>query len=153
MAVDVPRGQRLQFNLASQGHRTAGSAFKPFTLAAAMAQGISLYETFNGPPALTIPDRRCYTNNGPWDVHNYADESAGTMDLLDATAHSVNTIFAQLVTRVGPDHVVRIAHQMGIRSRLLPVCSIALGSQPVSPLEMADAYATLAARGIHHPPQ
>src|SRR5207249_7004614 len=95
MAVDVPSGQRLQFNLASQGHRTAGSAFKPFTLAAAMAQGISLYETFNGPSALTIPDRRCYTNNGPWDVHNNADDSAGSMDLLDATAQSVNTIFAQ----------------------------------------------------------
>ena len=42
----------------------------------------------------------------PWDVHNYADETAGYMNLLDATANSVNTIFAQLVTVVGPSNVV-----------------------------------------------
>jgi penicillin-binding protein 1A len=153
MAVDVPDGRRLQFNLASQGHRTAGSAFKPFVLATAMTQGVSLYSSFSGPSSLTIPDRRCEGVNGPWDVHNFADESSGTMDLVNATAHSVNTIFAQLVTRVGPENVVTTAHRMGIRSRLLPVCSITLGSQPVSPLEMADAYATFAARGIHHAPQ
>jgi penicillin-binding protein 1A len=153
MAVDVPDGRRLQFNLAAQGHRTAGSAFKPFVLATAMMQGISLYSTFSGPSSLTVPDPRCEGPNGPWDVHNFADESSGTMDLVNATAHSVNTIFAQLVTKVGPDNVVATAHRMGIKSRLLPVCSITLGSQPVSPLEMADAYATLAARGIHHAPQ
>src|SRR5262249_22610530 len=147
MAVDIPGGRRLQFNLASQGHRTAGSSFKPFVLATAMEQGVSPYATFSGPPEMSIPDQRCYTNDQPWDVHNFADESAGTMDLLDATAHSVNTIFAQLVTRVGPDQVVATAHRMGITSKLLPVCSITLGTQPVSPLEMADAYATLAARG------
>jgi len=151
MAVDVPSGRRLEFNLASQGHRTAGSSFKPFVLATAMAQGISIHAVFDGPPELTIPDKQCYTNNQPWTVHNFADESAGTMDLLDATAHSVNTIFAQLALRVGPANVVRIAHRMGITSPLLPVCSIPLGSNAVSPLEMADAYGTLAARGVHHP--
>jgi penicillin-binding protein 1A len=153
MAVDVPDGRHLEFNLASQGHRTAGSSFKPFVLATAMEQGVSPYATFSGPPELSIPDQRCYTNNQPWDVHNFADESAGTMDLLDATAHSVNTIFAQLVTRVGPDQVVATAHRMGITSKLLPVCSITLGTQPVSPLEMADAYATFAARGVHRAAQ
>ena len=118
-----------------------------------MEQGVSPYATFSGPPQLSIPDQRCYTNDQPWDVHNFADESAGTMDLLDATAHSVNTIFAQLVTRVGPDQVVATAHRMGITSKLLPVCSITLGTQPVSPLEMADAYATFAARGVHRAAQ
>src|SRR5207244_899445 len=145
--------RRLQFNLAVQAHRQAGSAFKPFLLSAAMEQGISPYASFDGPPQLTIDDPRCYTNGQPWDVHNFADESAGTMDLLDATAHSVNTIFAQLVSDVGPDNVVDLAHRMGIESRLEPVCSITLGSQAVSPLEMADGYATLAARGMHHPRQ
>jgi penicillin-binding protein 1A len=86
-------------------------------------------------------------------VHNNADEAEGTMNLIDATAYSVNTIFAQLVTQVGPDQVVTTAHRMGITSPLQAVCSITLGSQPVSPLEMADAYATFAARGIHHAPQ
>src|SRR6185437_3571997 len=114
---------------------------------------ISLYSSFSGPPSLTIPDRSCYGPQGPWDVHNYADESAGYMNLLSATANSVNTIYAQLVAKVGPANVVPVAHKMGITTKLQPVCSITLGTQPVNPLEMADAYATLAARGIHHDPQ
>src|SRR5439155_15743598 len=88
----------------------------------------------------------------PWQVHNSADEAAGTMDLLSATAGSVNTIFAQLVLSVGPDSVVDVAHRMGIKSDLQAVCSITLGSQAVTPLEMANAYATLAARGIRRDP-
>ncbi len=154
MAVYVPSGERLQFNLASQGRRQAGSAFKPFTLATALERGISLYHYYNGPSQLLITDRRCLTGfNQEWDVHNNADEAEGTMNLIDATAHSVNTIFAQLVTEVGPDAVVRMAHRLGIQSNLQAVCSITLGTQAVSPLEMTDAYATLANRGIRHDPQ
>jgi penicillin-binding protein 1A len=143
-----------KFNLAWQAHRQAGSAFKTFTLTAAMEQGISLQSVWNGPPQLTIDDPRCFdpVKQKPWDVANYADESAGTMPLVDAIANSVNTIFAQLVTTVGPGKVASVAHQMGIRSKLEPVCSITLGSQAVTPLDMADAYATLASGGIHHAP-
>jgi penicillin-binding protein 1A len=153
MAVRVPSGERLQFNLASQGHRQAGSAFKPFTLTTAIEQGMSLSTAFNGPSQLYITDPRCSFNGQLWDVSNNADESGGYMNLVDATANSVNTIFAQLVTKVGPDKVVRMAHRLGIRSLLLPVCSITLGTQAVSPLEMTAAYATLAARGVRHDPQ
>jgi penicillin-binding protein 1A len=149
----VPDAREMKFNLATQSTRTAGSAFKPFVLATAILHGISLYSSFSGPPSLTIPDRSCYGPQGAWDVHNYADESAGYMNLLSATANSVNTIFAQLVARVGPSNVVPVAHRMGITTRLQPVCSITLGTQPVNPLEMTDAYATLAARGVHHAPQ
>jgi membrane peptidoglycan carboxypeptidase len=154
MAIDVPSGERLQFNLATQGHRQAGSAFKPFTLAAVLEHGTSLYSYFNGPPQLTITDPRCEDGyHQLWDVHNNADESAGTMNLIDATANSVNTIFAQLVTQVGPSAVVRMAHRLGIESNLKPFCSITLGTQAVSPLEMTTAYATLADRGVRHDPQ
>ncbi|HEX5246902.1 MAG TPA: transglycosylase domain-containing protein [Gaiellaceae bacterium] len=149
----VPDGRRMKFNLATQSTRTAGSSFKPFVLATAIEHGISLYSSFSGPPSLTIPDRSCYGPQGPWDVHNYADESAGYMNLLSATANSVNTIFAQLVAKVGPWNVVPVAHKMGITTKLQPVCSITLGTQPVNPLEMTDGYATLAAHGIHHAPQ
>ncbi len=100
-----------------------------------------------------IPDPRCLTGTTPWDVHNNADETAGYMNLVDATANSVNTIFAQLVSQVGPPAVVRMAHRLGIRSLLKPVCSITLGTQAVSPLEMTSAYATLADRGIRHDPR
>ena len=147
----LPSGQALQFNLATQARRQAGSAFKPFVLATALGQRVSPYSFWNGPPELVIDDPRCFTNGKPWDVHNYADESAGSMNLLDATAHSVNTIYAQLSVDVGPKNVVAVAHRLGITSPLQPVCSITLGTQGVSPLEMTDAYATLAARGVHHP--
>jgi len=101
-----------------------------------------------------IPDPRCLNGiNEPWLVHNNADETAGTMDLVHATANSVNTIFAQLVSEVGPPAVVRMAHRLGIQSELKPVCSITLGTQAVSPLEMTTAYATLADHGIRHDPQ
>jgi penicillin-binding protein 1A len=154
MAVWVPSRERLQFNLASQGERQAGSAFKPFTLAAALEHGIPLDHYFSGPSEMTIDDPRCEDGyHRPWDVHNNADEAEGTMNLVDATANSVNTIFAQLVTEVGPPAVVRMAHRLGIESNLKPVCSITLGTQAVSPLEMTTAYATLANRGVRHDPQ
>jgi penicillin-binding protein 1A len=75
------------------------------------------------------------------------------MSLIDATAHSVNTIYAQLVDQIHPSNVVPVAQRMGITTPLRAVCSITLGTQPVNPLEMTDAYATLARRGIHHAPQ
>jgi penicillin-binding protein 1A len=149
----LPDGRPMKFNLASQAARTAGSSFKPFALAAAIDQDVSVYTGFSGPSQLTLTDPKCSTNGVPWTVHNYADESGGYMNLLDATAHSVNTIYAQLVDVVGPDKVVREAHRLGIRSKLQPVCSIALGTQAVNPLEMTSAYATLAARGVHRDPQ
>jgi penicillin-binding protein 1A len=144
---------KVKFNNATQGHRQAGSSFKPFTLATAIEQNISPFSTWNGPSQIIIDDPICQNPDGtPWEPHNYGDESGGTMNLIQATAHSVNTIFAQLVVQVGPQNVADTAHKAGIASDLQPVCSITLGTQPVTPLEMADAYATFAARGVHHPP-
>jgi penicillin-binding protein 1A len=150
MAVHAPGSERLHFNLATQSRRQAGSTFKAFTLTAAMEAGIPLSSVWNGPSSLGIPDRRCETGNQSWVVHNYSDEAAGTMSLLQATAHSVNTIFAQVSLRVGLSNVVDVARRMGIESPLVPVCSLTLGPEGVSPLEMTDAFATLAARGVHH---
>jgi penicillin-binding protein 1A len=88
-------------------------------------------------------------------VHNFADEAAGTMNLLDATANSVNTIFAQLIAKVGVRNVKAMAHQLGITStgdNFKTVCAMTLGSVGFTPLEMTDVYATFASGGIHHPP-
>jgi len=153
MIAYLPNGRPMKFNLATQSTRTAGSSFKPFTLATAIDQGISVYTGLSGPSELMITDPKCAYNGQPWDVHNYADEESGYMNLLDATANSVNTIYAQLADIVGPSNIAATAHRMGITTELQSVCSITLGTQPVNPLEMADAYATLAARGIHHDPQ
>jgi penicillin-binding protein 1A len=152
----LPNGKRLQFNFATMAHRSTGSAFKPITLATALNEGASLYSSFYGPPELYITDPQCRTNNGYWDVHNSGDESAGTMNLLGATANSVNTIFAQLVAKAGVRSVMQTAHSMGITSTgrdFMPVCAITLGSVGFTPLELTDVYATIASGGIHHTPQ
>jgi penicillin-binding protein 1A len=144
--------ERSEFNLATQGRRQAGSAFKPFVLLAALEQGVSPLEMRNGPSSMTIPDPFCETNGEPWTVSNAGDQSAGTMSLENAMAGSVNTIYAQVTVEVGPEAVVDVAHRMGIRSRLSPVCSIGLGTSEVTPLEMTSAFATLAARGVYVEP-
>jgi penicillin-binding protein 1A len=151
MAVRTPgRSRPLRFNLATQSRRQAGSTFKVFTLTAAIESGIPLSSVWRGPGSLRIRARRCRSGDEPWEVHNYADEGRGTMTLLQATANSVNTIFAQVSLRAGLSHVVDVAHRMGIESPLAPVCSLTLGPAGVSPLEMTTAFATLAARGVHH---
>ena len=126
--------------------RQAGSAFKAFTLAAAIQEGYDLNDFWVGPN--TMPIQGCIdpdSSDGLW--HPVNAEGSGTYSLADATAHSVNTIFAQLVAQLGPEKVVDMAHQLGIRSELPEVCSITLGSVAVNPLEMTNGYATLAARG------
>jgi penicillin-binding protein 1A len=145
--------EKAQFNLATQAHRQAGSAFKPFTFLGAMEERIDPKSVWNGPAEIEITDPRCETNGQPWVVHNAGDSSEGRMSLLDATAHSVNTIYAQVITAVDPERVVEVADRAGIQSPLQPVCAITLGTEDVTPLDMATAYATLAARGDRHWPQ
>lgn len=168
VAIDPATGQILamvggrtyskpgQFNIATQAERQAGSAFKPFTLATALKQGYSLYSYWNGPSTITIPDDRCDGPDGPWTPSNADPGEAGGFSLESATAHSVNTVFAQLVVADGmsPDRVARTAESLGIRSPLGdPVpCSITLGSQGVTPLEMTVAYAAIADQGVWHSP-
>jgi len=146
---------RQQVNLATGdggSGRQTGSAFKPFTLMAAIEQGVSLSSVFSGPSQIDMSDRGC----PGWQPGNYADSGAGTMNLVSATAFSVNTIFAQLVAEVGPESVADVAHRMGIRSPLeieggFVPCSITLGSLEVTPLEMTDAFSTFASGGVRHP--
>jgi penicillin-binding protein 1A len=152
----LPDGRKMQFNLATQAHRSTGSAFKPITLSTALSEGVSLGSTFYGPAQIFITDPQCQDKNGPWDVHNSADEEAGTFTLLDATAQSVNTIFAQLIAKVGVRNVKKRAHDLGITSSgkyFKTVCAMTLGSVGFTPLEMTDVYATFASGGIHHAPQ
>ena len=130
--------------------RQAGSAFKPFTLTAALENDFALTgEYWSGPSTITIPDQRCSGPEGLWTPTNAGDSSAGTVDLLGATTSSVNTVYAQLVTALpdGPRDVIDAARRLGIRSKLPDVCSITLGSVQINPLEMTNAYATFANRG------
>ncbi len=138
-----------QFNLAAQGHRQPGSSFKPYVLTTALKQGIDPYTTYyNGTSPVTIQLDRY---SPPWVVNN-AEPGGGTMSIADATTHSVNAIYAQLDVDVGPENVAKTAHSLGITSPLdgYPAEGIGGLRVGVSPLEMADAYATFAANGIHH---
>jgi penicillin-binding protein 1A len=129
--------------------RQAGSAFKAITLAEAMEQGFDLDSRWYGPNTITIDDPLCDGPEGPWQPVN-AEGGGSSYTLQSATAHSVNTVFAQLVVELGPESVVDMAHRLGIRSDLPAVCAITLGSVAVNPVEMTNAYATLAARGVRH---
>jgi penicillin-binding protein 1A len=142
--------RRYRYDLATTpgGGRTAGSAFKAFTLAAALEAGISPNAVYNGDSPKTIAD--C-GGGETWTVHN-AEPGGGTYRLWQATAESVNAVFAQVIDQVGPDAVARVAHRMGITSALTPVCPLTLGTSPVSPLEMTSGYATLANDGVHCEP-
>ncbi|HEX6689334.1 MAG TPA: transglycosylase domain-containing protein [Solirubrobacterales bacterium] len=139
-----------EFNYAWQAHRQPGSSFKTFVLTTAIKQGIdpdSTYYDGTSPKTLDLPD------GGTWTVNN-AEPGGGTMSLASATWESVNVVFAQLDLDVGPENVTHTAHQMGIEAPLESVPAEAIGglSIGVTPLEMADAYATLASGGIHHDP-
>jgi penicillin-binding protein 1A len=139
-----------QFNYAWQAHRQPGSSFKTFVLTAAIKEGVDPDTTYydgSSPKTLDLP------YGGTWTVNN-AESGGGTMDLTSATWHSVNVIFAQLDLDVGPENVTKTAEEMGITSSLESVPAEGIGglAEGVTPLEMADAYATLANGGIHHDP-
>ncbi len=130
--------------------RQAGSSFKPFALVAAIEQGIPLSQQYEAAPCMTFPNAN---NGGPWNVCNYEGESfSGRIPLLLATIDSVNVVYAQVILQVGADAVVRVAHDMGVRSPLLPVNSAVLGTNAVNALDMVSGYSTLATNGTHHPP-
>ena len=136
-----------KFDLATQGSRPAGSAFKPFVLAAALEQNVPVTKFYDAPATMTIPLPR-----EPWTVSNYEGQGGGRMTLIDATVRSVNTVYAQLILDVGPADAVATAARMGITSPLQPYPSAVLGTNDVTPLEMASAYGTLANRGLAVPP-
>ncbi|MDQ3778858.1 MAG: PBP1A family penicillin-binding protein [Actinomycetota bacterium] len=130
-----------QFNLAVQGERQAGSAFKPFVLAAALKQGIAPATTFlSKPTTIFLGDRY-------WPVANYEDVYLGSADLERATIYSDNAVYAQLTALVGPKNVRRAARELGITSPLRGYFAIGLGAEAVNPLEMARAFSTFANRG------
>ncbi|HWC10990.1 MAG TPA: penicillin-binding transpeptidase domain-containing protein, partial [Acidimicrobiales bacterium] len=140
-------GDGSRFNLATQARRQAGSAFKPFALVAALDQGMSRRQRIPAPASVSIPQP-----DGTWTVRNFSRRGYGSLTLAAATRRSVNTAYAHLVTRTGPERVVDTAARMGISSELAPVPSAVLGTNEVTPLEMASAYATLAADGTHVAP-
>jgi penicillin-binding protein 1A len=142
--------EQSQFNLAAQGRRQPGSTFKTFVLATAIKQGIDPYSTYyaSKPLDLYLPQW------GHWTVATADEGYLGTVNLQQATIASDNTVFAQLDLDVGPGAVASTAKSMGITTELDGIPAEGLGGLRigVSPLEMASAYGTLAAGGVHRKP-
>jgi penicillin-binding protein 1A len=143
---------KSQFNLAAQGHRQPGSSFKVMALMTALRQGVD-------------PDRTSYTSvspthiddpvcGAPFDIKTYGGVGAGRLSLRQATLKSDNSVYIQLAADLGPDKIAETAHDLGIRTKLNGYCAESLGGLTlgVSPLEMADAYATIASGGYRNRP-
>src|ERR687889_740014 len=141
---------QVKFNLATQAHRQAGSAFKPFVLSEAVEQGISLDSTYVS-KHLEVP-MGAYSD--PYVVDNYDYIERGPITLEKAIAESDNTVFVQLALDIGLENVVEEAHEMGITSEVEAYPSTAIGGlgEGVTPLEMASAYSTLPNQGVHMKP-
>ncbi len=142
--------QDRTFNLAAQGHRQPGSAFKTMVLTAAIRKGVDPDSTSYVSKPLNINDPKY----GPWQVKTFGNTYAGSTSLTRATLSSDNSVYAQLILDVGPDSVCETAKLLGITTKLDCYPAEGLGGLRlgVTPLEMANAYATLAAGGVRHRP-
>jgi membrane peptidoglycan carboxypeptidase len=167
MGRDAAAGQTfLNYTVPQQYGDSAGfqpgSTFKAFVLAAAIQQGIPLTQKIDAPMETTIPmsqyrvcGGRPFTSTDSWDVHS-STIGGFPMDAYTGTQESVNTFFAKLELQTGLCEPYHLAQKMGLPlndpSRYM-VPSFTLGVSSVSPLELADAYATFAARGLHCDPR
>ena len=141
----------LEFDPATQGRRQPGSSFKPFVYLAMLKAGIDPRTTFDAGSPKTVD-----CGGSPWPVRNYEGGGGGATTVDDAMVHSINTVFAQVMARVGPSATQQAATQAGISREAVdpPQCAMALGGlrEGVSPLEQAASFATFAARGTYARP-
>ena len=141
-----------QFNNATQGIVQAGSTFKPFALAAALENDVSLYDRFSGVDGTTFT----FPGFSPYKVNNFDGYSAGgSISLLRATESSVNTAYVDLESQITPEAVVDSAIRAGIpgtTAGLNAGPTTVLGTSSPHTIDMAAAYATFAARGLQANP-
>lgn len=143
--------RHFQYDMVKKGKRQIGSTFKPFVYAAAIDQlKLSPCDTF--PDSQFCIEKNKFGNIEQWCPKNSGDKYGRTRTLKNALANSVNTVTARLMDRIGPQTVVKLAKDLGIEQRILPVPSIALGTPDLSVYEMVAAYSTFANKGVYtHP--
>ena len=143
---------RSQFNLAAQGHRQPGSTFKAIVLADALSRGVDPNSTYYLSHTLAPGWLPAYP---AYEVKTFEGTSLNqTMNLVTATLHSDNTVYAQLAADLGETTITEMAHKMGVVSPLHSYAAEALGglTEGVTPLEMANVFATLADGGWRNTP-
>jgi penicillin-binding protein 1A len=152
-SLSAAQGFNFAYQQSAGGGRQAGSAFKPFTLAQFISSGYSINSMYQAPPTIEVTSKQCQNLDGSnWTVNNFDNESYPDINISQATANSVNTVYAQIVDMLGPKSVTSMAEEIGGWTNLSPVCSITLGTSGVTPLEMARAYATFATQGMRPDP-
>ena len=160
---DAPLPYNTKVNLATGGSSgfQAGSTFKVFVLAEALRQGFPLSYSLYSPQTYESPVFDEVPGGPPYSPSNAGDSESGTFDMETGTHHSVNTYYVQLEERTGVEGPAKLAESMGVRqfaggtpsAPLNRGGSFVLGGNEVSPLAMAGAYATFAARGLYCPPR
>ncbi len=131
------------FNLATEGERQPGSSFKAFDLAAALEDGISPYSVWTSKPKVFHLPGEVFS------VHNDEGAYSGESSLLNATAYSDNSVYAEVGLHVGTHRIAALAHRMGIITPLSTNAAMTIGGLKigVTPLDMAHAYETIAHGG------
>ena len=144
--------EQSQYNLAADGHRQPGSTFKAIDLADALSRGIdpnSTYYLSHTLPPGWLPGYPTY------EVKTFEGTSLNkSLNLVQATLTSDNTVYAQLAADLGESTITQMAYKLGVRTHLSSFPAEALGGLTlgVTPLEMADVYATLADGGLRNSP-
>tara|TARA_Y200000002_G_scaffold383216_1_gene404098 strand:+ start:1792 stop:4074 length:2283 start_codon:yes stop_codon:yes gene_type:complete len=143
--------RHFQYDMVKKGKRQIGSTFKPFVYAAAIDQlKLSPCDTF--PDSQFCIEKYKFGNMEQWCPKNSGDKYGRTRTLKNALANSVNTVTARLMDRIGPETVVKLAKDLGIKQRIPIVPSIALGTPDLSVYEMVAAYSTFANKGVYSQP-
>ena len=143
--------RHFQYDMVKKGKRQIGSTFKPFVYAAAIDQ-LKLSPCDSFPDSQFCIEKNKFGNIEQWCPKNSGDKYGRTRTLKNALANSVNTVTARLMDRIGPQTVVKLAKDLGIEQRILPVPSIALGTPDLSVYEMVAAYSTFANKGVYTQP-
>jgi penicillin-binding protein 1A len=138
---------RSKFNRSTQALRQAGSTFKPFVYLAAMEAGYTPSDTvFDGPISIVFDPRQ-----PPYRPHNYDNRFRGIVTMRRALEYSYNVSAVRVSELVGRDHVIEAAHRLGIRQKLSPYPSVALGAFEVTLAEMTSAFSVFANQGLAFP--
>ena len=135
--------QESRFNRATQAVRQPGSAFKPFIYAAAMTNGYTAASLVADRP-ITIIDE---TRGTAWRPENFSREFLGDMTIREALRVSSNLVAVQVIQSIGPEKVVELVREMGLRHSIPAVPALALGTCEATNLELTLAYAAFANQG------